>query len=204
MLDRWLDALAYADVDEVLINVHHLWEKVQEHVARRAEPPAIRTVFEPQLLGTAGTLLANRDWVEREEMFMACNADNLTDFDLSILVDRQQRSEMLGTIAVFHAQEPSACGVVEIDEANRMIGFEEKPSQPRTTLANAGIYVFSRRVLEVLDKIRGPHPQDIGRDLMPRLVGKLQTVLVEGYFRDIGTLGNLRIASAEWAARTQT
>ena len=49
--------------------------------------PAVRTVFEPELLGSAGTLVANRHWVDDEELFLACNADNLTDFDLRYLID---------------------------------------------------------------------------------------------------------------------
>jgi len=47
--------------------------------------------FEPELLGSAGTLAANRAWVEGEEMFLACNADNLTDFDLQSLVQTHRK-----------------------------------------------------------------------------------------------------------------
>ena len=46
-----------------------------------------RTVYEPELLGSAGTLAANRQWVDGEEFFLACYADNLTDFDLRSLID---------------------------------------------------------------------------------------------------------------------
>ena len=87
MLDIWLEALDRAGVDEVLVNLHHLPDVVRDHVAARTSPPAVRIVFEPELLGSAGTLRANRDWVEGEEMFLAFNADNLTDFDLRSLVD---------------------------------------------------------------------------------------------------------------------
>jgi mannose-1-phosphate guanylyltransferase len=86
MLDIWLDALGQAGVDEVLVNVHHLPEAVHHHIEARTPPPITRTVFEPELLGSAGTLLANRDWVDREELFLACYADNLTDFDLRSLI----------------------------------------------------------------------------------------------------------------------
>ena len=72
MLDIWLDALDRAGVDEVLVNLHHLPDVVRDHVAERTAPPAVRTVFEPELLGSAGTLRAHRDWVAGEEMFLAC------------------------------------------------------------------------------------------------------------------------------------
>ena len=87
LLDIWLDAFDRAGVDEVLVNLHHLPDVVRAHLAARTGPPAVRTFFEPELLGSAGTLLANRQWVEGEEFFLACNADNLTDFDLRSLID---------------------------------------------------------------------------------------------------------------------
>jgi mannose-1-phosphate guanylyltransferase len=91
LLDIWLDAFDRAGVGEVLINLHHLPEAVRRHIAARSGPPAIRTFFEPELLGSAGTLAANRDWIHGEEFFLACNADNLTDFDVRSLIDDQRR-----------------------------------------------------------------------------------------------------------------
>src|SRR5207253_6887876 len=85
LIDIWLDALDAAGIDEVLVNLHHLPDAVLHHIAARTGLPAVRTVFEPELLGSAGTLVANRRWLDGEEMFLACNADNLTDFDLRSL-----------------------------------------------------------------------------------------------------------------------
>ena len=53
----------------------------------------------------------------------------------------------------------------------------------------------------VLDEIDGGPPNDIGFDLLPRLVGRARAVLVEGYFRDIGTPDAYRRAREEWPAR---
>src|SRR6185503_55882 len=66
LLDIWLDAFDRADVSEVLVNLHHLPDVVRRHLAARTAPPTVRTVFEPELLGSAGTLRANRQWVEKE------------------------------------------------------------------------------------------------------------------------------------------
>src|ERR671933_1076253 len=85
MLDIWLDALAKAGVDEVLVNTHHLPGVVEAHVAGRSGPPAVRLSHERVLLGSAGTLLANKDFVAGEDMFLVVYADNLTDFDLAHL-----------------------------------------------------------------------------------------------------------------------
>ena len=198
LLDVWLDAFARTGVDEVLINLHHLQDVVRCHVAARTAPPAVRTFHEPELLGSAGTLLANREWVQAEEFFLACYADNLTDFDLRSLVAAHRAHDAPATLAVFHSDNPSAGGVVELDRAGRVIGFTEKPSEPVSDLTNAGMYAFRPGVL---DEIDGASPKDIGYDLLPRLVGRARAVLVEGYFRDIGTPWAYQRAREEWPAR---
>ena len=127
LLDIWLDAFNRAGVDEVLVNLHHLPEVVRRHVAARTGPPAVHLVFEPELLGSAGTLLANRSWVANEAFFLACNADNLTDFELQDLIDVHRTGDAVATLTAFHSENPSAGGVLEVDEAGRMTGFTEKP-----------------------------------------------------------------------------
>jgi mannose-1-phosphate guanylyltransferase len=198
LLDIWLDALDRAGVDEVLVNLHHLPDVVQRHLAGHAGPPVVRTVFEPKLLGSAGTLRANRWWVEDEEFFLVCYADNLTDFDLESLIDAQRQNRPIATLAVFHSENPSAGGVVDLDATGRVIGFVEKPSEPVSDLTNAGLYAFRPAVI---DEIDGGLPRDIGYDLLPQLVGRAWALPVEGYFRDIGTVDAYRRAREEWPAR---
>lgn len=198
MLDIWLDAFDRAGVDEVLVNLHHLPDVVRDHVAERTAPPAVRTVFEPDLLGSAGTLRANRDWVDGDDMFLACNADNLTDFDLRSLIDAHRTHDVMATLSVFHSPNPSAGGVVDLDADGVIAGFTEKPPAPVSDLTNAGMYAFAP---SVLDEIDGAPPRDIGYDLLPRLVGRARAVLVEGFFRDIGTVDAYQQARKEWPER---
>lgn len=198
LLDIWLDSLARAGVEEVLVNTHHLAHLVREQVSIRTGPPLVRVTHEPELLGSAGTLLANRDFVVNEEMFLVVNADNLTDFDLSELVEAHRVSDTLATLAVFRASVPTECGIVEV-AGDRVIGYVEKPSDPPSDLANAGMYAFSPAVL---DEIDGPLPKDIGYDLLPLLVGRARAVSTESrYFIDIGTPVALRRARREWQGR---
>ena len=90
----------------------------------------MRTVFEPELLGSAGTLAANRAWVDGEEMFLACYADNLTDFDLRSLAETHRAHGAIATLTVFHSERPSAGGVVELDAAGhgRRVHGEAEPA----------------------------------------------------------------------------
>jgi mannose-1-phosphate guanylyltransferase len=198
LLDIWLDAFDRAGVDEVLVNLHHLPDVVQGHLVSRTAPPAVRTFFEPELLGSAGTLLANRQWVDGEEIFLACNADNLTDFDVRSLIDGHREHGAIATLTVFHSPQPSAGGVVKLDADGKVVGFVEKPAKPVSDLTNAGMYAFHPIVL---DEIDGMSPCDIGYHLLPRLVGRARAVPVEGYFRDIGTADVYQQAREEWPAR---
>lgn len=198
LIDIWLDAFDRAGVGDVLVNLHHLPDVVYRHLAARTAPPAIRTFFEPTLLGSAGTLAANREWVDGEEFFLACYADNLTDFDLRSFVDDHRKHSAIATLAVFHSPCPSAGGVVEVDADGTVIGFVEKPDEPVSDLTNAGMYAFRP---SVLDEIDGTRPCDIGYHLLPKLVGRARAVLVEAYFRDIGTVDAYRRARKEWPVR---
>jgi len=198
LLDIWLDAFNRAGVDEVLVNLHHLSDVVRRHVAARTGPPTVRLVFEPELLGSAGTLIVNRRWVDDEDFFLACNADNLTNFELADLINVHRAGGSPATLAAFHSENPAAGGVLEVDEAGRMTGFTEKPSQPASDLVNAGMYAFSPAVL---DEVHQDLPADIGYHLLPALVDRAWVVPVEGYFRDIGTPEAYRRARKEWPVR---
>jgi mannose-1-phosphate guanylyltransferase len=201
MLDIWLDEFDRAGVDDVLINLHHLPDVVRHHLGARGGTPAVHTFFEHDLLGSAGTLAANRAWVDGDEMFLACYADNLTDFDLNSLVQAHREHDSIATLTVFHSERPSAGGVMELDATGTVVGFEEKPADPVSDLVNAGMYAFDP---SVLDEVSGPPPRDIGYDLIPRLVGRAKAVQVDGYFRDIGTIDAYERAQQEWPVRAAT
>jgi mannose-1-phosphate guanylyltransferase len=196
LLDIWLDALTVAGVDEVLVNTHHLSDQVEMHVGRRSTPPTVRLSYEPVLLGSAGTLLANRDFLDGEDLFLAINGDNLTDFDLRELITAHRAGDAIATLTVFEAARPSECGIVEVAADGRVHSFVEKPAVPPSNLANAGMYAFSPKVLT---EIPEPLPRDIGYDLLPSLAGRARAVRLEDcYFLDVGTPAALERARREW------
>ena len=197
ILDHWFDALADAGVDEVMVNLHHLAETVAEHVETRVGPPVVRLSYEPELLGSAGTLVDNRKWVDAERFFLVCNADNLTNFDVRSLITFHEAGSAPATLTAFRTDRPSEVGIVEVDDDGWMVSFQEKPRRPRSRLANAGIYAFDPALL---DELHGRPPLDLGYDMIPRLVGRARVLPISGYFRDIGTVGAYRSALEEWPA----
>lgn len=202
LLDIWLDKFDRAGVEEVLINLHYLPDVVRRHVSGRTGPPRVRLSFEPDLRGSAGTIADHRGWVEDDEFFLACYADNLTSFDLQRLIDAHRMHGAIATMAVFHSETPSTGGVVAVDESGKVVQFTEKPAAPVSDLVNAGMYAFDPIVLDEIDSLQaGSTPVDIGYDLLPRLVGRAYAVPVNTYFQDIGTPEAYLRAREEWLAR---
>lgn len=197
LIDIWLDEFERAGVDDVLVNLHHLPDLVREHLASRDGGPRVVTSYEPTLLGSAGTLRAHREWLAGDDMFLAVNGDNLTDFDLRVLVEAHRVGGSSATLTVFRTSRPRECGIVEVVDG-WVTGFQEKPSEPRSDLANAGLYAFGP---DVIDRVDPGVPCDIGFHLLPKLVGEARAIdLGDAYFLDVGTPAALARATREWEA----
>jgi mannose-1-phosphate guanylyltransferase len=196
LLELWLRDCERAGVDSVLVNTHHLAELVQEFVAARRGVP-VTLAYEPTLLGSAGTIAANWGFVDDSESFLVVYADNLTTFPLSELIAFHATHDRIASMALFRSPNPSACGVVEMDGSGLVTGFWEKPENPPGNLVNAGLYVFRRQVRPYLP---ADVPSDVGKSLMPALVGRAMGLPIGTYFVDIGTLENYYAAQADYAA----
>lgn len=195
LLDYWFDALAAADIREVLINTHHLPEPVRAFSARKeAQGFHVIETYEPELLGSAGTLAANPDWVDGADNVLIIYADNLSDVDLRALLRFHCSHGDPMTMMLFHAPNPRACGVAELDSTGRVIDFVEKPETPRSDLANAGVYVVTAAAWR---EMAAMNAFDLGFDVLPRFVGRMRGWVHEGYHRDIGTLAALEAACAD-------
>ncbi|HVZ42104.1 MAG TPA: nucleotidyltransferase family protein [Candidatus Kapabacteria bacterium] len=198
LLAWWMDLLAQHDVADVLINLHFLPEPVLRFAENHTGPVRIHTVMEPELLGSAGTLHANRGFFQDEEQFLILYADNLTDVDLSHLVRFNTEHPAPLTVGLFHAENPSGSGIVELDAAGTIVGFVEKPATPASDLASAGVFVGRPELFDAVVPDRIPY--DFGGHVMPRLIGRMNGVMTRGYLRDVGTLESLARAEREWIA----
>ncbi len=199
LLAIWFRLLRAHGIAAVLVNVHHLADQVRACVA--AHTPAglhVELVDETTLLGSAGTVRANRAFVEHDRAFFILYADNLTDVDLTALHAFHCARKSTFTMGLWHAPEPRACGIAELDAAGRVISFEEKPAQPRSDLANAGVYLATPAVFADIPG-QAP-PVDFGLHVLPRLVGRMYGVAVNGYLLDIGNHERLARAEREWPA----
>jgi mannose-1-phosphate guanylyltransferase len=196
LLGIWLDLLGGAGVDEVLLNVSHHEDQVRAFIRSRSEGPSVHLVVEPEPRGNAGTVAAERWFVEGEDSFWVFYADNLTNMALEPLLRRHRAHDGVLTMGLFRAPDPRAAGIVVTGDDGRVVAFEEKPAEPGSDLANAGVYIARRGLLDVLPAPGGI--LDFGLHVFPRLVGQIYAFPVEGFLMDIGTPQALARASDAW------
>lgn len=201
LLDYWLDLLGQADVAEILINTHYFAERVDAHIEASTWRDRVRLVYEPELLGTGGTIAANRG-LFRNEAFLVAHADNLTDLDVNAFV-RAHQARPPGcamSMLAFHTDDPRSCGILELDGRNIVQAFHEKVENPPGDLANAAVYLIEPEVADFCVS-RGKPFVDLSTEVIPSFVGRIQAVIHTGYHRDIGNPQSLARAEAEFPAR---
>lgn len=185
LLDIWLAQLTQANLGPFLINTHYLAEQVEEHIQRSPYRDSVTIRFEPDLLGTAGTLRQNLDFFGDQDGLLI-HADNYCsiDFEAFIAAHRSRPSGCLLTMLIFEAPEPSSCGIVELDERGVLIDFHEKVPNPPSNLANGAVYIFDKRFM---DYLRVTDASDFSLKVIPMLLNRIATYKTEGVFMDIGT-----------------
>jgi len=182
-------------IEEVLINVHAHPGAIREYVTSNQNGMRVKLFEESTLLGSAGTVAANREWVSGERLFWILYADVLTNINLRALLDFHVARETAATLAVYRVPDPSRCGVVAIGQNGVVREFVEKPLSPSSNLAFSGVLIGTRQLLDAIPSCR---PADIGFDVLPRLVGNISAYEISDYLLDVGTIQNYKQAQATW------
>jgi mannose-1-phosphate guanylyltransferase len=201
LLDYWLELLFAGGVERGLVNTHWLEDQVIDFVKASRWADRIDLVHEEELLGTGGTVLANRDWFAGQP-FIVAHADNLTDFDVGgfIAAHRRRPAGHAVTMLGFRTDTPRSCGILELDRSNTVVAFHEKVDNPPGNLANGAVYLFESEVVDTIASFGRPIV-DLSTEIIPRYVGRILCVETSGYHRDIGTPESLARAIADMTPR---
>jgi len=199
LLQYWLDALLDAGVERVLVNTHYRREAVEAFAEGYGRRDKVDLVFEPELLGTGGTIATNAGFFEGAPG-LVLHADNLSDLDLGRLIRAHQARppSCAMTMATFDTDQPQSCGIVELDEDDVVAAFHEKVADPPGTRANAAVYVLEPEVV-ALCSARFSSFLDLSTEIIPDYIGRIFAHHHGGYHRDIGSLESLRQARADFA-----
>lgn len=203
LLEYWLRSLDAAGVGEVLVNTHHLAGTVRAWLEAGPWAGRVRVVHEPELLGTGGTLVANRDFVGGEPVLLV-HADNLCAADLRAFADRHRARPAAAclTMMTFRAADPRSCGIVELDGDGLVRAFHEKVESPPGDLANAAVYILEPEVLEFAAGL-GRDVVDFSTEVLPRFLGRMQTFHNAVYHRDLGSVDSLLAAQADYPGEAE-
>jgi glucose-1-phosphate adenylyltransferase len=140
--------------------------------------------------GTADAVRQNLDLVKRKDVqnIIILSGDHVYKMNYLQLVAYHGMKKAGVTISAVRARKEQAAGrlgVLEIDQDHRLIGFKEKPAQPKTladapdyALASMGIYIFKIDVLLQALQMKG---QDFGKDVIPGMIGKHHDIFVYDY-----------------------
>ena len=173
-------------------------------------PPQQR-IDEHWYQGTADAVYQNIYTIEKERptYVVVLAGDHIYKMDYQKLVNFHIESEADLTIGALRVglEAASQFGVMEVDEESQIVGFEEKPPEPKSipgdphhALASMGIYVFTARFLFeqlCLDATRRDSTHDFGCDLIPSIINTHRVFAYpfrdenrkgDAYWRDVGTL----------------
>ena len=151
--------------------------------------------------GTANAIYQNIAFIEEydPDYVLILSGDHIYKMNYNKMLQQHKETGADATIAVLDVPlaEASRFGIMNCKPDGTIYEFEEKPKQPKSTLASMGIYIFSWKKLRqyLTDDENNPKSSnDFGKDIIPAMLGngeKLVSYRFEGYWKDVGTIESL-------------
>ena len=151
--------------------------------------------------GTADAISQNIDFIDSNnpEYVLILSGDHIYKMDYSKMLSHHKACDADATIAVLPVpmKEASRFGIMNTDETDRIVEFEEKPEPPKSNLASMGIYIFNWKQLRkmlVADMDDPNSTHDFGKDIIPAMLAenkRLYAWKFKGYWKDVGTVDSL-------------
>ena len=196
LLEHWLAKLEKLGCTEVLINTHYLNEKVENFIANYdSKKISIKIVYEPIILGTAGTLINNLEFF-KDSIGLLIHADNFTNESLFGFIDAhiKRPKDCLLSMLTFTTKNPSSCGIIKKDKFGRVLNFYEKSNEFHGDCANGAIYAFDKSFIMELKKFP-KKTSDFSLEVLPAMIGKIYSWHTNCSYIDVGTPESLQKAN---------
>ncbi len=183
IIDHNVDSLAACGVNNIFVTVNYLHEMLEEHFAtRRPEGVEVTCVLEPRPLGTFGSIGLIRGLRSQDVLVM--NSDLLTDLRFEQMYRRHIDSGADMTIAAVPYTVSVPYAILETRDG-LCTSLQEKPTY--NYLANAGVYIVKRTLLETLTGEDRVDATDFIDTLLATPGAKVVTFPIEGTWIDIGS-----------------
>lgn len=180
IIDHNVDRLISYGVKHISVTVNYLREQIEEHYREPHNGIQVQTVREPKFLGTIGSIKFVPKFFNDTVLLM--NSDVFTNIDYEDFFLHFQQNDAEMSVAAIPYNVSIPYGVLDLD-GRYIKGLLEKPKY--NYYANAGIYLFKRRVLDEI-------PNDTffnATDLIEKLISKGKKVIrypLNGTWIDIG------------------
>ena len=151
--------------------------------------------------GTANAIYQNLHFMKmyNPEYVLVLSGDHIYKMDYAAMLKAHKKTGADCTIAAIDVplSEASRFGILNTNPDGSIYQFEEKPKQPKSTLASMGIYIFSaQKLFKYLeeDDANPNSSKDFGKDVLPAMLNageKMFSYRFEGYWKDVGTIASL-------------
>lgn len=158
--------------------------------------------------GTAHAIYQNIDYIDElnPQYVLILSGDHIYKMDYEEMLENHKKNNAALSVAVIEVplKEASRFGIMNTDEYDRIIEFEEKPEHPKSNLASMGIYIFNwGRLRETLvsNYAMDNKMEDFGKDVIPAYLSSGANVIAyrfQGYWKDVGTIDSLWEANMEF------
>jgi len=148
--------------------------------------------------GTANAVYQNIDYIDKinPKYVIILSGDHIYKMDYSLMLDFHKKNNAEATISVINVplEEAGRYGIMNAYENGKIYEFEEKPKNPKSTLASMGVYIFTWEILRaylVKDNEDTQSEHDFGKNIIPTMLKDGRSMLAyrfEGYWRDVGTI----------------
>ncbi|MDL2234214.1 glucose-1-phosphate adenylyltransferase [Ruminococcaceae bacterium OttesenSCG-928-L11] len=177
------------------------WDLDRTHGGVFVLPPYQKSSGSDWYTGTANAIYQNIQFINRydPDYVLILGGDHIYKMDYASMLDAHIANNADCTIAVINVprEEAPRFGIMNTQEDGRIYEFEEKPPEPKSTLASMGIYIFSTDVLRKYlqdDDNDIISAKDFGKNIIPSMLEndlRLFAYTFNGYWKDVGTIDSL-------------
>lgn len=183
------------------------WNNIGENTEITMLPPRGKKEL---YRGTADAILKNIDFIDQynPENVLILSGDHVYKMHYEEMIKAHKASGAAATIAALEVpwHDASRFGIINSDEHNNIVDFEEKPWYPKSNLASMGIYIFNWKILKKYLYLNSNDPvssMDFGKNIIPDMLSvdeKMCVYKFNGYWKDVGTVQSLWEASMDLLA----
>ncbi len=151
--------------------------------------------------GTANAIYQNLHFIEKysPQYVLILSGDHIYKANYAKMLDFHKEKKAVCTIAVIDVplKEASRFGIMNARKDGRIVDFEEKPENPKSTKASMGIYIFNFDVIKkylIMDEGNKQSSNDFGKDIIPLMINAKERIFAypfSGYWKDVGTIKSL-------------